>query len=132
MTGQLRAVEKYTYAVSAVKNGKTGQKKTVTRTLAARPSQPKLNSLIYTNNALKLTWKKTANATGYLVYRKTSGGRFVQVTKTPLDASILSYTDYNVQKNKTYSYTVQAVAAGVRSTYSKDRPHANLFGISLH
>ena len=110
---------KYTYAVSAVKSGKTSQKKTATRTLAARPSQPKLNSLSYTNNALKFTWKKAANATGYLVYRKTSGGRFVQVTKTPLDASILSYTDYNVQKSKTYSYTVQAVAAGVRSTYSK-------------
>ena len=110
---------KYTYAVSAVKSGKTSQKKTATRTLAARPSQPKLNSLIYTNNALKLTWKKAANATGYLVYRKTSGGRFVQVTKTPLDASILSYTDYTVQKDKTYSYTVQAVSAGVRSTYNK-------------
>lgn len=41
------------------------------------------------------------------------------MTKTPLDASVLSYTDYTVQKNKTYSYTVQAVAAGVRSTYSK-------------
>ena len=63
---------KYTYAVSAVKSGKTSQKKTATRTLAARPSQPKLNSLIYTNNALKFTWKKAANATGYLVYRKTS------------------------------------------------------------
>ncbi|MDD5966790.1 MAG: fibronectin type III domain-containing protein, partial [Blautia sp.] len=110
---------RFTYAVSAVKNGKTGKKKTVAKILETRPSQPKLTGLTYANNALRLTWKKAANATGYLVYRKASGGRFVQVTKTPLDASILSYTDYNVQKSKTYSYTVQAVAAGVRSTYSK-------------
>ena len=110
---------KFTYAVSAVKDGKVSKKKTITRTLASRPAQPKLGSLTYSNNALKLTWKKSAKATGYLVYRKVSGGKFVQVTKTPMDASVLSYTDYTVQKNKTYSYTVQAVAAGVRSTYSK-------------
>ena len=110
---------KFTYAVSAVKNGKVSKRKTVTKTLASRPAQPKLSALTYSNNALKLTWQKSANATGYLIYRKVSGGKFVQVTKTPLDASVLSYTDYTVQKNKTYSYTVQAVAAGVRSTYSK-------------
>ena len=110
---------KFTYAVSAVKNGKVSKRKTVTKTLDSRPAQPKLSALTYSNNALKLTWQKSANATGYLIYRKVSGGKFVQVTKTPLDASVLSYTDYTVQKNKTYSYTVQAVATGVRSAYSK-------------
>ena len=112
---------KFTYAVSAVKNGKVSKRKTATKTLASRPAQPKLSALTYSNNALKLTWQKSANATGYLIYRKVSGGKFVQVTKTPLDASVLSYTDYTVQKNKTYSYTVQAVAAGVRSLFARAR-----------
>ncbi len=36
---------KFTYAVSAVKNEKVSKRKTVTKTLASRPAQPKLSAL---------------------------------------------------------------------------------------
>ncbi len=58
--------------------------------------------------SVKVSWKKTSNATGYVVYRSTSkSGKYTKVA-TLKDAGKVSYTDKKAKKGKKYFYKVKA------------------------
>lgn len=54
---------------------------------------------------VKVTWEKDPNATGYRVYRKTTGS-FKKVTTIQHNST--TYTDETVAKNTSYTYCVKA------------------------
>jgi hypothetical protein len=70
---------------------------------------PTLSSVANTQTGIKVTWKKATNASGYVVYRKASGGKWTKI-KTLSGANTLSYIDTAVadKSGSTYSYSVQA------------------------
>lgn len=58
--------------------------------------------------SVKLTWTALKkNVTGYRIYRKTKGGKYVKV-KTITKASTSSWTNKGLKKGKTYYYKVRA------------------------
>lgn len=77
-------------------------------------SLPKLSSVKKSGSGLKVTWKKTKGAKGYIVFRRTAKGSWKQIGKT---ASV-SYTDKKAAKGVTYYYTVRAYAGSAKSYYN--------------
>jgi len=69
-------------------------------------AMPKLVSLANSKSGPVFKWGKVTGATGYIVYRKTTGG-WVKLA-TIKSGSTVSYTDKKAVKGKTYSYTVRA------------------------
>lgn len=64
----------------------------------------------------KLSWKKTAGAQGYQIYRSTSyNGKYTRV-KTITNSSTLSCTDTNLAPNKTYFYKIRAYSKTDKTT----------------
>lgn len=74
-------------------------------------------------NTVKLTWTK-ADVTGYRIYRKTDGGKYVRI-KTIKKGSTSTYKDTNVQKGHTYTYRIRAYLkfndVNYNSVYSKTK-----------
>lgn len=68
------------------------------------PSRTTLKSAKLTgnSNAVKVTWKKSANSSKYLVFRKAAGGTWQEIGRT----SKTSYTDNTGNYGTTYYYTV--------------------------
>ena len=56
---------------------------------------------------IDVTWEKVSGATGYRIYRKTSGGSWKGLTNVTSDITT-SYTDSSVTAGTTYFYTVRA------------------------
>ena len=77
---------------------------------------PALSKVAATTSGLKVTWTKVSGASGYYVYRKTSGGSYSKIG-TVKSGSTLSYTDKTVKSGKTYIYTVRAYKGTVTSSY---------------
>ena len=104
---------RYRYAVRAVR----GEKKSgIAATVASvRLTQPK-----YTvKNAylgIKITWNRTAGATGYKIYRKAPGSS-VWIQYRVLPAGVYTYTDRRVADYKKYTYTVKAYRSYVPSSF---------------
>ncbi|MCD8382034.1 MAG: glycosyl hydrolase 53 family protein, partial [Clostridiales bacterium] len=69
-----------------------------------------------------LTWTKSAGATGYYVYRRTTDGAFTKIA-TLSGADTLSYTDYEVASNSGtgYYYAVRAYKGYSASSYTPVR-----------
>lgn len=70
---------------------------------------------------VKLSWKKSAGAKKYIVYRKTPTGKYKAV-KT-VTAKTLSWTDKTAKKGQTYYYIVKAVN---NKTYSAASPRKRI------
>ena len=65
-----------------------------------------------TTTTVRITWNTVENATKYTVYRSnTENGVYTKIT-TLEDATATSYTNNNVQSNKTYYYKVTATGEG--------------------
>lgn len=103
---------KYTYTVRAVNGGgsssynKTGVS---VKYLAATKVTAKAAT-----KKVSVSWKKTAGADGYVIYRKAGNGSY-KVLKTIKSAKTLAFTDKNVKKGTTYTYRVKAYSG---KTYS--------------
>ncbi len=68
-------------------------------------ANPKLGSASGTSGSVKVKWSSVSGASGYVVYRKTSGGSWKMIDTT----ADTSYTDKsNLTLGKTYYYTVRA------------------------
>ncbi len=68
--------------------------------------------------SVSLSWtESTPTAGGYAVLRSTNGGEFATIGKITTGAT-KTFSDTTVQSNKSYSYKVQAVAAGKTSPVS--------------
>lgn len=70
---------------------------------------------------VKLSWKKSAGAKKYIVYRKTPTGKY-RAVKT-VTAKTLSWTDKTAKKGQTYYYIVKAVN---NKTYSVASPQKRI------
>ena len=70
-------------------------------------------------NFVKLTWKKVAGASGYVIQRRSrSESRWV-VRKVITKGTTTAYTDINAQKGITWSYRICAYSrSGKRKIYS--------------
>lgn len=77
-------------------------------------------SVTVANSATGVTvsWSSVAGASGYAVYRKAAGGKWVHLTD--LYTGSLRYTDRAAQSGTTYYYTVRALDDGQRSAYRSD------------
>lgn len=61
---------------------------------------------VYTK-AVKVSWKKTKNADGYVIYMKSGKGKYKAI-KTITNGKTVSYTKKNLKKGKTYYFKVRA------------------------
>ncbi len=77
---------------------------------AKQPKATTIQSVANQNGSIKITWKKINKATGYIVYRKKTGGNYKKAA-TINSNSTLSYTDTSVKSGYMYSYKVVAFNA---------------------
>ena len=107
----------YIYTVKAYGGGSTSSYNSTGLTVL-RLAQPSLVSVTAVNSSkLKLTWNKVTGAEGYYIYRKVSGGSWSRI-KTITSGSTVSFTNYYLNSNTTYYYTVRAYAGSYTSTRS--------------
>lgn len=76
---------------------------------------PTLGKISAQSNGITVTWSKVKNATGYALYRKENGGKWVRIAN--LSASTLSYQDTSLSSGTTYTYTVRASCSSVLSWF---------------
>ena len=81
-----------------------------------RLSNPKLSKVSNTSSGVKVTWKKVAGASGYIVYRKTKSGDWKKIGKTKK----LYYTDKKAKSGTSYYYSVRAYSGSTKSYYNTD------------
>ncbi len=71
-------------------------------------STPTITSVTNQDGSVKVKWKKVKKSTGYIVYRKKTGGSYKKIAE--LDGkSTVSYTDTKVKSGTIYRYKIQAV-----------------------
>ena len=86
------------------------------------PAPSNLKVAEYSNSAIKLTWTKASDVTGYYVYRSTDGKKYSKI-KT-LKAYTTAYTNTSLTAGKKYYYSIAsykntstgAVAIGPKSS----------------
>ncbi len=71
-----------------------------------RLTTPTLKSATSSKSGITFTWNKVTGATGYIVYRKTTGGW--SKIATVKGNSVVKYLDKTAKKGVTYKYTVKA------------------------
>lgn len=76
---------------------------------------PSLQTVKNEANGIKFTWGEVPQATGYAIYRKTTGSWSKIATVS--GGSTVSYTDKNVTSGEKYYYTVKALKGDVMSPY---------------
>lgn len=68
---------------------------------------------------LKISWKKVEGATGYQIYRSTTGKKDSYKKVAAVKSDKASYTDKSLKNSKTYYYKVRAYKkSGKKTTYS--------------
>ena len=121
---------KYIYTVRAVADDgttrggydKTGKPATVTKD-PTTPAIVTLGKAVAGKNGITVTWSYAADARTYRVYRKAAGE--TKWTIVAKNATGKSWTDTNVTKGTTYTYTVRGVNAN-----GKLSPGYNKTGVS--
>ena len=79
---------------------------------------PELLSATNTSSGVKVSWNAVEDADGYIVYRKTSAGKW-QRLKTLTGGTASSYTDVAAVSGNLYTYTVRATFDSILSGYDK-------------
>ena len=127
----LTAGKKYYYSIASYKNTSTGAVaigpkssaiNITTTSSSSVPTPSNLNVAEYSNSAIKLTWTKASDVTGYYVYRSTDGKTYSKI-KT-LTAYTTTYTNTSLTAGKKYYYSIAsykntstgAVAIGPKSS----------------
>ena len=82
-----------------------------------RLTVPKLSSAKSGKSGVTVKWGKVAGASGYIVYRKTGKGSWVQLKSLEGNTKV-SYVDKSAKKGKTYTYTVRAYSGSYKSAYN--------------
>lgn len=108
-----KKVGKSVYNSKYDKNGITGK---------PMLSAPSIRNLKAYRTSIKMTWRTVADASGYIVYRKTGSNRWERVAVIK-GGSQKGYTDKKVENGKEYTYTVKAYKVvnekNVYSSYDK-------------
>ena len=127
----LTAGKKYYYSIASYKNTSTGAVaigpkssaiNITTTSSSSVPTPSNLKVAEYSNSAIKLTWTKAPDVTGYYVYRSTDGKKYSKI-KT-LKAYTTAYTNTSLTAGKKYYYSIAsykntstgAVAIGPKSS----------------
>jgi hypothetical protein len=72
-----------------------------------------------TEGRIILSWiDNSFNESGFLIERKVEDGLWVLYAQ--IEAGATSYSDLNLEANKTFSYRIQAVSLTARSDYSNE------------
>ncbi len=79
-------------------------------------STPKLRSAKSSKSGITVKYGKVTGATGYIIYRKTTGGW--SKIATVKGNSVVSYLDKTAKKGTTYTYTVRAYKSSYKSAYN--------------
>lgn len=74
------------------------------------------------SSGLKLTWKKSSEATGYVIYKRVQDGAYKRV-KVVKNNSTLTWTDTDVTASNVYAYDVRAYKKSATSS-------SNVYSIS--
>lgn len=109
LTGGIR----YTYVVKAFNKYTTG-------TGTARTQYYIADTKVSTKNAssgILVTWNRVKGVDGYMVYRRTSSGKYRCIKK--LKAGTVRYTDRSVSSGVRYAYFVKPYKGKVTGAYSK-------------
>lgn len=101
-TGIVTGVAAGTVTITATSHNN----KSVSCTIKVIPKKVVVKAKSKSYNSVKLTWAKTANISGYWVYRKNSKGKYKVIATVKGTAG--SYTDKNLKTGKSYSYKVKA------------------------
>ena len=86
---------------------------------ASKVSKPTITSVSNVNGGPQIKWKKVKNASGYYVYRKTSGS-YKKIATIKSNATV-SYTDKKASNGTTYTYKLKAYKGKSTSSYSKTK-----------
>ena len=70
------------------------------------PAIPKPSTVSNTSSGITFTWEAAKGATGYIIYRKTTSGKWTSIGT--VGASTTSYTDKTAQSGVSYKYTAKA------------------------
>ena len=109
----LTAGKKYYYSIASYKNTSTGAVaigpkssaiNITTTSSSSVPAPSNLKVAEYSNSAIKLTWTKASDVTGYYVYRSTDGKKYSKI-KT-LKAYTTAYTNTSLTAGKKYYYSI--------------------------
>ena len=109
----LTAGKKYYYSIASYKNTSTGAVaigpkssaiNITTTSSSSVPAPSNLKVAEYSNSAIKLTWTKAPDVTGYYVYRSTDGKKYSKI-KT-LKAYTTAYTNTSLTAGKKYYYSI--------------------------
>lgn len=95
------------------------------------PQAPAITSAVCTGfNSAKITWNAVANATGYVLERKTAATDFAQVAT--LGAGATSYEDTtNLVTGETYYYRIVATAASKTNADQYVESEKNATGVAV-
>ena len=104
------------------KSERTSSLKITATSSSSVPAPSNLKVAEYSNSAIKLTWTKAPDVTGYYVYRSTDGKKYSKI-KT-LKAYTTAYTNTSLTAGKKYYYSIAsykntstgAVAIGPKSS----------------
>lgn len=104
------------------KSERTSSLKITATSSSSVPAPSNLKVAEYSNSAIKLTWTKASDVTGYYVYRSTDGKKYSKI-KT-LKASTTAYTNTSLTAGQKYYYSIAsykntstgAVAIGPKSS----------------
>lgn len=86
------------------KSKRTSSLKITATSSSSVPAPSNLKVAEYSNSAIKLTWTKASDVTGYYVYRSTDGKKYSKI-KT-LKASTTAYTNTSLTAGKKYYYSI--------------------------
>lgn len=81
-----------------------------------RLADPTVASVTNATAGITVKWNKTAGASGYIVYRKGTGGSWTRIADVK-SGSATSYTDNTASSGSTYSYTVRAYSGKTMSDW---------------
>ena len=99
---------------ATTKNTKDGKAKSVKIKVSVKPAAvTSLKAAEKTPTSYKLTWKKAANATSYLVYTKNASGKWVKLAET----KNTYYTVKDLKLGSSQSYRVKAAVKSGKTTY---------------
>ena len=86
------------------KSERTSSLKITATSSSSVPAPSNLKVAEYSNSAIKLTWTKASDVTGYYVYRSTDGKKYSKI-KT-LKAYTTAYTNTSLTAGKKYYYSI--------------------------
>lgn len=112
----LKANTNYTYTIQAFGDLTESLSSSIVGKTPALLETPMPVTMALTYNSLKISWNAVAGTKQYVLERKIVGEDFKALTV--LDATILNFTDTNVEPNILYTYRIKALGNLTESLYN--------------